>query len=69
MLVNLVMQAKQWLSLANGKEQEGQGLVEYALIILLVAIGVIAALTLLGEDITGIFNDIGNLLQAEVPGQ
>jgi pilus assembly protein Flp/PilA len=37
---------------------EGQGLVEYALIIALVALAVIAALTLLGGGITTTFNNI-----------
>lgn len=36
----------------------GQGLVEYALIILFVAIAVVAAVTLLGPTISSIFNQI-----------
>ena len=43
-------------------EEEGQGLVEYALIILLIAIIVIAALLLLGPAIGNIFNNITNAL-------
>lgn len=39
-------------------QEEGQGLVEYALIIVLVAIVVIGALTLLGGQVTQVFNDI-----------
>ncbi len=58
MLLNLVMQAKQWLSLATGKEQEGQGLIEYALIILLIAIAVIGILTALGGGIGDTFQSI-----------
>ena len=38
--------------------KEGQGLVEYGLIIFLVAIVVIAILTLLGPQIGGIFSNI-----------
>ncbi len=38
--------------------KEGQGLVEYGLIIFLVAIVVIAVLTLLGPQIGGIFSGI-----------
>ncbi|MBK9780053.1 MAG: Flp family type IVb pilin [Anaerolineales bacterium] len=38
--------------------EKGQGLVEYALILVLVAIVVIAALTLLGPLVAEIFSDI-----------
>ena len=38
--------------------EEGQGLVEYALILLLVAIVVIVVLALLGPTIAEIFSDI-----------
>ena len=38
--------------------EKGQGLVEYALILVLIAIVVIAALTLLGPQIAIIFNRI-----------
>ena len=41
-------------------KEKGQGLVEYALILVLVAIVVIAALTLLGPTIGGIFSDINS---------
>lgn len=44
------------------RNERGQGLVEYALIIALVAIVVIAALALLGPSISSIFTRInGNL--------
>lgn len=42
--------------------EEGQGLVEYALILVLVAVVVIAALALLGPTISGIFTNINNAL-------
>jgi pilus assembly protein Flp/PilA len=38
--------------------EEGQGLVEYALILVLVAVVVIAILTLLGPQIGQVFSDI-----------
>lgn len=38
--------------------EEGQGLVEYALILVLVAIVVIAILTLLGEQVSEVFSQI-----------
>jgi pilus assembly protein Flp/PilA len=40
------------------RKEKGQGLVEYALIIVLVSIVVIAALLLLGPQIGNIFNAI-----------
>ena len=40
------------------RNESGQGLTEYALIIALVAIVAVAALTLLGGQISAIFNDI-----------
>lgn len=49
------------------REEEGQGLTEYGLIIGLVAVALIAALGLLKEDIAGIFGDIDNKL-TEVDG-
>ena len=42
--------------------EEGQGLVEYALIIVLIAIVVIAALTLLGPIIGQVFSNIATEL-------
>lgn len=43
-------------------EQEGQGLVEYALIIALIAVMLIAALVLLQGRINQAFTNIGNAL-------
>jgi pilus assembly protein Flp/PilA len=40
------------------KREEGQGLAEYALIIVLVSIAVVAALTLVGDEINSVFNSI-----------
>ena len=49
-----------WLDLqANSTRQEkGQGLVEYALVLVLVAVVVIAILTLLGPQIGNVFSRI-----------
>ncbi|MFL5758354.1 MAG: Flp family type IVb pilin [Thermomicrobiales bacterium] len=44
------------------EETEGQGLVEYALIIVLVSIVCIAALTILGTTISGVFTTITGAL-------
>ena len=44
------------------RKEKGQGLVEYALIIVLVSIVVIAALTILGPRISNVFNTISSTL-------
>ncbi len=44
-------------------KEKGQGLVEYALILVLVAIVVIAALMILGPIIGNVFSAINNSLQ------
>ena len=44
------------------RDEEGQGMVEYGLIIALVAIVVIAALVVLGPKVANIFNDAGSQL-------
>jgi pilus assembly protein Flp/PilA len=43
-------------------KEKGQGLVEYALIIALIAIFLILALTFLGTEISAIFQSIGDTL-------
>jgi len=43
-------------------KEKGQGLVEYALILVLVAIVVIAVLTLLGPIIGNVFSRVNNTL-------
>ena len=53
----------QLISMVNGfvaasKKEEGQGLAEYALILVLIAIVVIAALPTLGTQIDSVFGDI-----------
>lgn len=44
-------------------KEKGQGLVEYALILVLVAVVVIAVLTLLGPTIANIFSQINNAMK------
>ena len=44
--------------LAGVRDEEGQGLAEYALIIVLVSIAVVTALGLVGTQIDTVFNDI-----------
>ncbi|MDO9347967.1 MAG: Flp family type IVb pilin [Anaerolineales bacterium] len=44
-------------------KEKGQGLVEYALILVLVAVVVIAVLTLLGPLVGNVFSKIANEMQ------
>lgn len=45
-------------------EESGQGMVEYGLILALIAVVVIGALTLLGGNVKGIFNNTAGKLTA-----
>lgn len=49
---------KNWLL----EEESGQGMVEYGLIIVLIALVVIGALTTIGTNLNGKFESIGNTL-------
>jgi len=44
-------------------KEEGQGLVEYALILVLIAVVVIAALSALGGNIANLFNRLANTIR------
>ncbi len=48
-------------------KEEGQGLAEYALILVLIAIVCVAALVFLGTSISGVLNCIGSNI-AQQPG-
>jgi pilus assembly protein Flp/PilA len=48
--------------MAKMQNEEGQGLVEYALIIVLVSIVVIVALSLLGTQVSTVFSNITTTL-------
>ena len=62
LLQTLLKEAKQWVSILVAREEEGQTLVEDALLLVLIAIVVIVALLILGPTIANVFNNIaGNL--------
>jgi pilus assembly protein Flp/PilA len=42
------------------REEEGQGLVEYALILVLVAVAAVAGLTLLGGSLSSLFQTVAS---------
>lgn len=50
------------------QDEEGQGLVEYALIIVLIAIALVTVLTLLKGNLANVFNSIGSTLSSGVGG-
>ncbi len=58
---------RRWIAIQKGggrmlfrKKERGQGLVEYSLLILLIALVVIVALTVFGEEISSTFSKIVN---------
>ena len=62
MLLSMVLfYLRSWMvsqNLAPSSTQRGQGLVEYALVLVLVAVVVIAILTLLGPQIGNVFSRV-----------
>lgn len=66
MLSQLVLWFKLWLG-SLGVSEEGQGLVEYALIIVLIAIVVIGVLITLGGQVQTVFTNITTGLQGAQP--
>lgn len=59
-MLALIIYFREWLGREWLSSQEGQGLAEYALILVLVAVVVISALSLLGYQIFATFWDIGS---------
>lgn len=59
-----LLRAYTWftIQLAGARDDRGQGLTEYALIIALIAVAVIAAIVFLGGQISHIFTHVGNCL-------
>ena len=51
------------------REEEGQGMVEYGLILALIAIVAMVALTPLGEQVAAIFDKVTGELGREVGGE
>lgn len=44
------------------REENGQGMVEYALILVLIAVVVIVILTVVGKQVSNVFSNISNVL-------
>ncbi len=61
-MINMVI--SNLLGYLRRDEEEGQTLVEYGLLLALIAIVVIAALVVLGPIVSGIFTEVGDSLDA-----
>jgi len=61
-MMNLYVKVRNFLN-----REEGQGMVEYAMIIGLVAVGVLALLALLGGQVSSIFESITGALSSFTP--
>lgn len=51
------------------EREEGQGMVEYAMIIGLIAVGLVLAMGLMGDSLEALFGRITATLNGFVPGQ
>jgi pilus assembly protein Flp/PilA len=58
MLTVLVHHLTHWVSMLLPRDEEGQAMTEYGLILALVAIALIGALTALALGLTGVFNRV-----------
>ncbi len=56
-----------WLNVVLPRDEKGQGFVEYAFLIIFIALLVIAGLVLLAGGINGLFSALGAALLANKP--
>ena len=61
-MLKLLIQAQAFLLSGDYRREEGQGLVEYSLILGLVVIGAIVFLTTLGGKVTSIISRVANAI-------
>jgi len=61
--VNLFI-LKTWLEAKFGKDEEGASMVEYILLVALIALAVIAAVVFLKNQVNAKFNDAGSKLSS-----
>jgi pilus assembly protein Flp/PilA len=60
MLSGLYLRLQARVASKLGQGEEGQGMVEYALILVLIAIVVIVILSVLGKQVNNVFSNISN---------
>jgi pilus assembly protein Flp/PilA len=58
MLIRIYFQMKEFFSRIGARQENGQGLIEYALIIVLIAVVVIVAIAALGPVVANVFTRI-----------
>ena len=54
----MLVKILEWLQSLKAREEEGQTLVEYALILALIVIVVILVLGLVGDEVEAVFNNV-----------
>ena len=60
MLSTLYLRAREFATRMRDKAQDGQGMVEYALILVLIAIVVIVIIQVVGKQVNNVFSNISN---------
>ena len=60
MLSDLYIRLREFMASKLQKDEEGQGMVEYALILVLIAIVVIVILQVVGKQVNNVFSNISN---------
>jgi pilus assembly protein Flp/PilA len=64
-ITTAVATVARWVHPADGRDDErGQGMVEYALILVLIAIAVIVILQVVGQQTNNVFSNVSNGLNA-----
>jgi pilus assembly protein Flp/PilA len=64
MLSDLYLRLRELMASKRRKDEEGQGMVEYALILVLIAIVVIVILQVVGHQVNNVFSNISNGLSS-----
>jgi len=62
MLFQMIYQAKQFFSFIEGDQEKGQGLIEYALIVVLISLAVLVVLGAVGGQLETVFTTIQEAL-------
>lgn len=63
-LATLSLRTTEFVARALRRDQDGQGMVEYALILVLIAIVVIVLLQVVGKQVNNVFSNISNGLSS-----
>ncbi len=66
-MLKCFVSAQTYLTGLLSRDDRGATAVEYGLIVFLIAIAIIVAVTLVGTNLTNIFNTVGNKLQTPAP--